>query len=184
MLRTGQEHLERLNDGRIVYIGDERVDNVTTHPAFKQRRPHHRGDLRHEGRSGQRRDAVFCRERRTLQHVLPAGAHAGRSAAADARAQDDRRPDPWAVRPVARSLRELGHGHGDGSRRVRKRNASLFRKPCSPTTATSVTTTSTWPMPFSRRKPRATRRSINAKACRFRAWRLFEKRTTASSFPG
>jgi len=35
MLRTGQEHLERLNDGRIVYIGDERVDNVTTHPAFK-----------------------------------------------------------------------------------------------------------------------------------------------------
>jgi 4-hydroxyphenylacetate 3-monooxygenase len=35
MLRTGQEHLERLNDGRIVYIGDERVDDVTTHPAFK-----------------------------------------------------------------------------------------------------------------------------------------------------
>jgi 4-hydroxyphenylacetate 3-monooxygenase len=34
MLRTGQEHLERLDDGRIVYVGDERVDNVTTHPAF------------------------------------------------------------------------------------------------------------------------------------------------------
>ncbi len=35
MLRTGKEHLERLRDGRVVYIGDERVDDVTTHPAFR-----------------------------------------------------------------------------------------------------------------------------------------------------
>ena len=35
MLRTGKEHLERLRDGRIVYIGSERVDDVTTHPAFR-----------------------------------------------------------------------------------------------------------------------------------------------------
>ncbi len=35
MLRTGSEHLERLRDGRTVYIGSERVDNVTTHPAFR-----------------------------------------------------------------------------------------------------------------------------------------------------
>jgi 4-hydroxyphenylacetate 3-monooxygenase len=35
MLRTGQEHLERLADGRVVYIGDERIDDVTAHPAFK-----------------------------------------------------------------------------------------------------------------------------------------------------
>jgi 4-hydroxyphenylacetate 3-monooxygenase len=35
MLRTGKEHLERLRDGRIVYIGDERVDDVTSHPAFR-----------------------------------------------------------------------------------------------------------------------------------------------------
>ena len=34
MLRTGKEHLERLRDGRAVYIGGERVDDVTTHPAF------------------------------------------------------------------------------------------------------------------------------------------------------
>jgi len=34
MLRTGKEHLERLRDGRVVYIGRERVDDVTTHPAF------------------------------------------------------------------------------------------------------------------------------------------------------
>ena len=34
MLRTGQEHLETLRDGRVVYIGGERVADVTTHPAF------------------------------------------------------------------------------------------------------------------------------------------------------
>ena len=35
MLRTGNEHLETLRDGRVVYIGGERVDDVTTHPAFR-----------------------------------------------------------------------------------------------------------------------------------------------------
>jgi 4-hydroxyphenylacetate 3-monooxygenase len=35
MLRTGQEHLESLRDGRVVFIGNERVDDVTTHPAFR-----------------------------------------------------------------------------------------------------------------------------------------------------
>ena len=35
MLATGSEKLERMRDGRIVYIGRERVDDVTTHPAFR-----------------------------------------------------------------------------------------------------------------------------------------------------
>ena len=35
MLRTGSEHLRRLRDGRAVYIGSEKVDDVTTHPAFR-----------------------------------------------------------------------------------------------------------------------------------------------------
>ena len=35
MLRTGSEHLERLQDGRTVYIGSERVNDVTTDPAFR-----------------------------------------------------------------------------------------------------------------------------------------------------
>ena len=34
MLKTGREHLEGLRDGRTVYIGGEKVDDVTTHPAF------------------------------------------------------------------------------------------------------------------------------------------------------
>ncbi len=35
MLKTGGEHLEQLRDGRAVYIGAERVDDVTAHPAFR-----------------------------------------------------------------------------------------------------------------------------------------------------
>ena len=35
MLKTGAEHLESLRDGRSVYIGRERVDDVPSHPAFR-----------------------------------------------------------------------------------------------------------------------------------------------------
>ncbi len=35
MLKTGNEHLESLRDGRRVYIGGELVDDVTGHPAFR-----------------------------------------------------------------------------------------------------------------------------------------------------
>src|SRR5262249_41592528 len=34
MLRTGKEHLESLRDGRVVYIGSEKVEDVTRHGAF------------------------------------------------------------------------------------------------------------------------------------------------------
>lgn len=35
MLRSGKEFLESIQDGRVVYIGSERIDDVTTHPAFR-----------------------------------------------------------------------------------------------------------------------------------------------------
>ena len=35
MLKTGDEHLESLRDGRKVYIGGAPVDDVTAHPAFR-----------------------------------------------------------------------------------------------------------------------------------------------------
>src|SRR5437762_7234168 len=31
-LRTGQHYLESLDDGRVVWVGNTRVDNVATHP--------------------------------------------------------------------------------------------------------------------------------------------------------
>ena len=35
MLRTGKEHLESLRDGRVVYVGAERIDDVAAHPYFR-----------------------------------------------------------------------------------------------------------------------------------------------------
>jgi 4-hydroxyphenylacetate 3-monooxygenase len=35
MLMTGQEYLESIRDGRRIYIGGELVEDVTTHPAFR-----------------------------------------------------------------------------------------------------------------------------------------------------
>jgi 4-hydroxyphenylacetate 3-monooxygenase/chlorophenol-4-monooxygenase component 2 len=54
MLRTGKQYLDALNDGRDVWVGDEKIDNVATHPKTRDyaRRIaqfydlHHRPDLR------------------------------------------------------------------------------------------------------------------------------------------
>jgi 4-hydroxyphenylacetate 3-monooxygenase len=35
MLKSGSEHLRSLKDGRTVYIGSEKIDDVTAHPAFR-----------------------------------------------------------------------------------------------------------------------------------------------------
>ncbi len=35
MLKSGAEHLEGLRDGRVIYVGGERVDDVVTNPAFR-----------------------------------------------------------------------------------------------------------------------------------------------------
>ena len=32
VLRTGQHYLDALNDGRVVWVGNEQIDNVATHP--------------------------------------------------------------------------------------------------------------------------------------------------------
>ena len=54
MLRTGAQYLEALNDGRNVWVGDEKIDNIASHPKTRDyaRRIadfydlHHREDLR------------------------------------------------------------------------------------------------------------------------------------------
>jgi aromatic ring hydroxylase len=53
VLRTGKQYLDALNDGRVVWVGNEKVDNVATHPLtrdYAQRMAeffdlHHRQDL-------------------------------------------------------------------------------------------------------------------------------------------
>ena len=74
MLRTGKDHLESLRDGRIVYVGSERIDDVTCHPAFRNAAktvaglydlkvdPANRGDLTYE-EDGGRHSIYFLRPR-------------------------------------------------------------------------------------------------------------------------
>src|SRR5206468_11870564 len=53
VLRTGQHYLNALNDGRTVWVGNEKVDNVATHPLTRDYAKrtaeffdlHHREDL-------------------------------------------------------------------------------------------------------------------------------------------
>jgi len=35
MLKSGKEHLESLRDGRVIHLGGECIEDVTTHPAFR-----------------------------------------------------------------------------------------------------------------------------------------------------
>src|ERR1700751_705194 len=35
MLKTGRDFLEGLRDGRVVYVGDEKVEDVVSHPGFR-----------------------------------------------------------------------------------------------------------------------------------------------------
>ena len=72
MLRTGKEHLELLRDGRVVYVGGERIDDVTRHPAFRARGADRRRHLRHEGRSGQSRRHDLRGGRRPPLDLFPA----------------------------------------------------------------------------------------------------------------
>ena len=34
MLMTGKEYLQSIRDGRVIYVGKERISDQTTHPAF------------------------------------------------------------------------------------------------------------------------------------------------------
>ena len=53
MLRTGKQYLETLDDGRVVWVGDEKIDNIATHPKTRDYAKriadfydlHHRPDL-------------------------------------------------------------------------------------------------------------------------------------------
>ena len=35
MIKTGEQHIASLRDGREIYLDGELVDDVTTHPAFR-----------------------------------------------------------------------------------------------------------------------------------------------------
>ena len=91
MLRTGEEYLESIRDGRVVYVGKERIEDVTTHPSFAnaarmyagmydlKRAPEMQGVLTFE-EDGETYGAYFLKprdraglERRTRAHRAIAG---------------------------------------------------------------------------------------------------------------
>ena len=72
MIRSGEEYLESLRDGRVLYVGGERVDDVTTHPGFRNAARSYAKtfDARFDPRF---RDLLSFEEGwRAPRHVLPA----------------------------------------------------------------------------------------------------------------
>ena len=134
MLATGSERLERMRDGRVIYIGVERVDDVTSASGLPQRRAHHRGALRSEGRSGKARAVHVRGERRAHRPAMAALPHARGSGAAHARHEGDRRRHLRADRPLARPCRRAYHRPGDAPgiaqrahQRLRRQSDPLLR---------------------------------------------------------
>lgn len=86
MLKTGAEHLESLRDGRVVFVGGERVQDVTTHPAFRngaqsiadiydmKAAPENRDLLTYE-EDGQRYSGYFLRARSKEDLAFRCGVH-------------------------------------------------------------------------------------------------------------
>ena len=61
MLLTGKEYLESIRDGRKVYIGSELVEDVTTHPAFRNAAKSF-ADIYDRKRAPENRDVMVCEE--------------------------------------------------------------------------------------------------------------------------
>lgn len=134
-MRTGEQYLESLRDGRVLWVGGERVDDVTTHPstrAFAQRTAqfydlHHRPELqdvvtfvdddgerksmmwfKHSDLEGLRRRRAYLE---TVIRELGAGS-APRTPAANAMClityEED--PQPWSDTSVGTDGRDLTVG--------------------------------------------------------------------------
>jgi 4-hydroxyphenylacetate 3-monooxygenase len=182
MLRTGKEHSQSLRDGRAVYIGGERVDDVTAHPAFRNAAatvaalydmksdPASR-DLMSYEEDGGRHSIYFLRarsrqdlQRRMLGHRRIADFTYGLFG---------RSPDHVAsfIAGMAMKPDELKPPCGHAGNL------------CAPITATRATTTSTSSTRWCRRRPRAIRNSISGRTLRCRRCGSFQRTIPAWSFP-
>ena len=61
MLLTGKEYLDSIRDGRRVYIGSELVEDVTTHPAFRNAARSF-AEIYDRKRASENRDVMTCEE--------------------------------------------------------------------------------------------------------------------------
>ncbi len=79
MLRTGEHYLNSLNDGRVVWVGNTKIDNVATHPLTRDyaKRTAEFFDLHHRGTAGP--PDLHRRERRAPLDDLVSASHQGRA---------------------------------------------------------------------------------------------------------
>ena len=165
MLLTGKEYLESIRDGRRVYVGGELVDDVTTHPAFRnaahsfamiydrKRAPENRDVMTFE-EDGETFSSYFLlpRTREDLQR----------------RFETHRRIASWtlrAARPLAGQFPELREraGHGPGDVRphppgLRRQHANYYRHMRANDIFASHTVTNPqgWRMPIRPRRQKRT----------------------------
>ena len=177
MMKSGQEHIAQLRDGRHVMIGGKRVEDVSRHPAF-ERTVATVGGLFDFARAAENHEL--------MTFATPSGARANRIwqlpetyADLTARPPGDRGLERAArrfSRPGAGPCRLLHFRHVYGARRVRgpRSRPAPGRSPA--ITNTPATTTSTSPMsssirrPTDRRAPRSSRTNSWRPASSIRTW--------------
>ena len=176
MLRSGQDYLAALRDGRRIFLGGELVTDVTTHSAFRNtaRSFARIYDRKRDCRTVEIMSFAQNGERFTSWFLLPR-----QRAELEKRAECHRRVAEWSVRaarPIRRSCARLHrrHGHGAGPVRgqsggFRQERRRLFRASSSATTCLPVI----WCSPRSSRAsaPTTTRRSRQSGAAHRRGGR-------------
>ena len=129
MIRSGEEYLESLRDGRTVYIGGERVDDVTTHPGFRNAARSYAKTFDARFDPPLPRPAELRGGRRAARHVLPAAPLARGPGAPVALGRGHRRPHLRHDGPLARLHRRLRRRRSHAAGGVRQRQPALRRQP-------------------------------------------------------
>ena len=129
VLISGARKLERMRDGRAVYIGAERVDDVTAHPAFREGANTIAGLYDLKADPAQARAVLVRGGRRAAQPLLAALPQPRRSRAPHALLQGDRRRDLRLRRPFARPGVGADHRACDESGPARRPAPGLRAEP-------------------------------------------------------
>ena len=132
--RLRQQKLERMRDGRAVYIGAERVDDVTAHPAFRDGAHTIAGLYDLKADPGKARAVLIRGGRRAHQSLLAALPQPRRSRAPHALLQGDRGRHLRLHRPLARPGVGADHRARDECRPARRTCTRASGRTCCATT--------------------------------------------------
>jgi len=158
MLMSGKEYLQSIRDGRIIYVGKERVKDQTTHPAFADGARTYAALFDMKSDPALRDVMTFeeAGERYSMYYLQP-------------RSQEDLRRRNRAHRKIADfcfglmgRTPDAFAGNLTGRSTASPAAAATI---CWPSTSTSGETTCSQPTRSSRRKGRATRTTIWLRGC-------------------